>query len=162
MVQPLDCVLHTDWPPFRLTSIQTVHGLCYVNISQYKNVNDDVAQFPPSLQLTLHEAAQTRLRHTTTAISLEPGRTRVIMFGGCPNWQWGKSGYEQQKLAKTAILEFGGQSTHTSFSFPFWLAIQPSLHTNRSKKMQPKMLHVCGACCLVFVYLLEALFSVNG
>ena len=90
-----------------------MHGLCYVNISQYKNVNDDVAQFPPSLQLTLHEDTQTRLRHTTTAISLEPGRTRVIMFGGCPNWQWGKSGYEQQKLAKTAILEFGEQSTHT-------------------------------------------------
>ena len=90
-----------------------MHCLCYVNTSQYKNVNYDVTHFPPSLQLTLHEAAQTRLRHTTTALSLEPGRTRVIMFGGCPNWQWGKSGYEQQKLAKTAILEFGEQSTQS-------------------------------------------------
>ena len=58
------------------------------------------------LQLTLHEAAQTRLRHTTTALSLEPGRTQVIMFGGCPNWQWGTPEH-QQKLAKTTILEFG-------------------------------------------------------
>ena len=79
--------------------------------------------FLPSLQLTLHEAAQTRLRHTTTAISLEPGRTRVIMFGGCPNWQWGgKSEHAQHKLAKTAVLEFGEQNTHTQ-SWPSLLLI---------------------------------------
>ena len=100
-----------------------MHCLCYVNTSQYKNVNYDVTHFPPSLQLTLHEAAQTRLRHTTTALGLEPGRTQVIMFGGCPNWQWGKSGYEQQKLAKTAILEFGKQSTHNpEFFFSFLIS----------------------------------------
>ena len=69
-----------------------------------------MSQFLLSLQLTLHEAAQTRLRHTTTAISLEPGRTRVIMFGGCPNWEQGKPDYIQQKLAITAVLEFGEQA----------------------------------------------------
>ena len=70
-------------------------------------------KFLPYLQLTLHESTQTWLRHTTTAIRLEPGRTRVIMFGGCPNWQWGgKSEYTQHKLAKTAVLEFGEQNTH--------------------------------------------------
>ena len=69
-----------------------------------------MSQFPPSLQLTLHEATQTRLRHTTTAISLEPGRTRVIMFGGCPKWLYGKLEYEQQELALTAVLEFGEQT----------------------------------------------------
>ena len=72
--------------------------------------------FLPILQLTFHEATQSRLRHTTTAINLEPGRTRVIMFGGCPNWQWEKSGYEQHKLAKTTVLEFGEQ-IHTWLSF---------------------------------------------
>ena len=66
-----------------------------------------MSQFLPSLQLTLYEAAQTRLRHTTSAISLEPGRTRVIMFGGCPKWEWKKSGYNQPELALTAVLEFG-------------------------------------------------------
>ena len=69
-------------------------------------------KFLPYLQVTLHESTQTRLGHTTTAIRLEPGRTRVIMFGGCPNWQWGKSEYAQHKLAKTAVLEFGEQNTH--------------------------------------------------
>ena len=69
--------------------------------------NYDVTQFFPSLQLTLHEAAQTRLRLTTTALGLEPGRTRVIMFGGCPKWEWKKSGYNQPELALTAVLEFG-------------------------------------------------------
>ena len=61
------------------------------------------------LKLTLHEAAQTRLRHTTTALSLEPGRTRVIMFGGCPKWEWKTPDPDQQKLAKTAVLDFGEQ-----------------------------------------------------
>ena len=65
-------------------------------------------QFLPSLQLTFHEAATPRLRHTATALSLVPGRTQVIMFGGCPKWEWDK--YDQQKLAITAVLEFGKQT----------------------------------------------------
>ena len=65
-------------------------------------------QFLLSLQLTLHEAAQPRLRHTATALNLVPGRTQVIMFGGCPKWEWEK--HDQQKLAKTAVLEFGEQT----------------------------------------------------
>ena len=65
-------------------------------------------QFLPSLQLTFHEAAKPRLRHTATALSLVPGRTQVIMFGGCPKWEWEK--YDQQKLAITAVLEFGEQT----------------------------------------------------
>lgn len=75
-------------------------------------IDNDVVNFLSPLQLTLHDAAQTRLRHTTTALSLEPGRTRVIMFGGCPKWQWGRSEHAQQKLAKTTVLEFGEQNTH--------------------------------------------------
>ena len=66
-------------------------------------------QFLLSLQLALiHEAAQPRLRHTATALNLVPGRTQVIMFGGCPKWEWEK--HDQQKLAKTAVLEFGEQT----------------------------------------------------
>ena len=67
-------------------------------------------QFLLILQLTLSEGAQTRLRHTTMALSLRPGRTQVVMYGGCPKWQWGKSEYDQQKLAKTTVLEFGEQA----------------------------------------------------
>ena len=70
-------------------------------------------QFLPILQLTLPEGAQTRLRHTAMALSLRPGQTQVILFGGCPKWQWEESEYHQQKLAKTAVLEFGEQNTHT-------------------------------------------------
>ena len=44
------------------------------------------------------------------ALSLRPGWTKVIMFGGCPKWQWKKSEHDQQNLAKTAILEFGEQT----------------------------------------------------
>ena len=72
----------------------------------------------PILQLTLPEGAQTRLRHTTMALSLRPGWTKVIMFGGCPKWQWGKSEHNQQNLAKTAILEFGEQTHTHNISFP--------------------------------------------
>ena len=67
-------------------------------------------QFLSSLQLTLHETAQPRFRQTATALNLVPGRTHVIMFGGCPKWEWEK--HDQQKIAKTAVLEFGEQ-THT-------------------------------------------------
>ena len=66
--------------------------------------------FFPSLQLTLHEAAQSRLRHTATALSLGPGWTEVIMFGGCPKWKWGKINDAQQKLAQTAVMEFSEQN----------------------------------------------------
>ena len=65
-------------------------------------------QFLHSLQIALHEAAQMRLRHTATPLSLVPGRTQVIMFGGCPKWEWTKN--YQQKLAITAVLEFGEQT----------------------------------------------------
>ena len=79
------------------------------------------SQFLPSLQLTLHEAAQTRLRHTTTALSLEPGRTRIILFGGCPKWQWKILEFAQQKIAKTTVLEFGEQNTHVQSWLSFFL-----------------------------------------
>ena len=71
--------------------------------------------FLPIIQLTFHEAGQPRLRHTATALSLRPGWTRVIMFGGCPKWEWewDKSHNAQQKLAKTTVLEFGKQNIHT-------------------------------------------------
>ena len=36
------------------------------------------------------------------------------MFGGCPKWERGKSLNAQQKLAKTTVLDFGGQNTHNS------------------------------------------------
>ena len=78
-----------------------------------------MSQFLPSLQLSLHEAAQTRLRHTTTALNLEPGRTQVIMFGGCPKWDWGKSLCAQQQLAKTTVLEFGEQTHMHNLAFFF-------------------------------------------
>ena len=83
-------------------------------------------------QITLHEAAQTRLRHTTTALSLEPGRTQVIMFGGCPKWLWETSEYAQHKLAKTAVLEFGEQKSHVQpgFLLSLLISIQPCLHIN--------------------------------
>ena len=67
------------------------------------------------IQLMFHEAGQPRLRHTTTALCLQPGWTRVIMFGGCPKWEWewDKPLDAQQKLAKTIVLDFGKQNTHT-------------------------------------------------
>ena len=65
-----------------------------------------------SPQLTLPEGAQSRIWHSTTALSLGPGWTQVTMFGGCPKWEWGKSLDAQQKLAKTTVLEFGEQNTH--------------------------------------------------
>ena len=71
-------------------------------------MSHNLNQFLPSLQLTLHEDAQTRLRHTATALSLVPGRTQVIIFGGTPKWEWAKR--HQQKLAITAVLEFGEQT----------------------------------------------------
>ena len=80
--------------------------------------NSNLIQFLPILQLTLPEGAQTRLRHTVMALSLRPGWTKVIMFGGCPKWQWGKSEHDQQNLAKTAILEFGEQTHIHNISFP--------------------------------------------
>jgi len=45
--------------------------------------------------------------HTVTAFSLGPGWTQVIMFGGCPKWEKGKSHDAQPKLAETTVLEFG-------------------------------------------------------
>ena len=80
------------------------------------DINNYVTQFLPFLQLTLHEAAQTWLRHTATALSLGPGWTEVIMFGGCPKWKWGKLNDAQQKLAQTTVMEFSEQKT---FFFPF-------------------------------------------
>ena len=38
------------------------------------------------------------------------------MFGGCPKYERGKSYVAQQKLAKTAILDFGEQNTHMIIS----------------------------------------------
>ena len=49
--------------------------------------------------------------HTVAALSLGPGRTQVIMFGGCSNWKRGKTDDTHQKLAKTTVLEFGEQNT---------------------------------------------------
>ena len=65
--------------------------------------------FLPILQLSLPEGGQTRMRHTATALSLEPGQTQVIMFGGCPKWLWKKPDHDRHKLAKTTVLEFGEQ-----------------------------------------------------
>ena len=62
------------------------------------------------MQLTLPEDAQPRMYHTTTALSLGPGWTQVTLFGGCPNFERGKSDNALQKLAKTAVLDFGEQN----------------------------------------------------
>ena len=86
-----------------------------------------------SPQLTLPEDAQPRLWHTATALSLWPGQTQVIMFGGCPKWECGKSADVLQKLAQTTVLDFGEQNTqHFSVHFivtnqfgqetPVWIA----------------------------------------
>jgi len=64
-------------------------------------------QFLPSPQLALPEGAQPRMWHTVTAFSLVPGRTQVTMFGGCPNFERGKSDDAQPKLAETTVLELG-------------------------------------------------------
>ena len=64
-------------------------------------------QFLPSPQLTPPEGAQPWVWHTVTAFSLGPGRMQVIMFGGCPKWEEGKSEDAQPKLAETTVLEFG-------------------------------------------------------
>ena len=85
--------------------------MCAIIMSHNSN------QFLHILQLTLPEGGQTRLRHTVMALNLEPGRAKVIMFGGCPKWQWEKSEFEQQKLAKTAILEFGKQNNPGNLLF---------------------------------------------
>ena len=64
-------------------------------------------QFLPSPQLTLPEGAQPRMWHTVTAFSMGSWRTQVTMFGGCPQWEMGKSDDELPKLAETTVLEFG-------------------------------------------------------
>ena len=79
--------------------------VCYLSISIQPCI---------SRQLTLPEGAQSRVWHTSTALSLGPGRTQVTMFGGCPKWEWGKSLDVQQKLAKTTVLDFGELNTHNS------------------------------------------------
>ena len=79
--------------------------------------------FPLDLQLTFHETAQTRLRHTVAALSLGPGWTQVIMFGGSPKWKWGKSVYAQQQLAKTTVLEFGEQTHKHNMAFFFFFSV---------------------------------------
>ena len=71
------------------------------------------------MQLTLPEDAQPRMWHTATALSLGPGWTQVTMFGGCPKYESGKPEAAQQKLAKTTVLEFGEQNTHTTFQHSF-------------------------------------------
>ena len=45
------------------------------------------------------------------------------MFGGCPKWEWGKSHDAQQKLAKTAVLDFGEQNTHDISAFIYYLLV---------------------------------------
>ena len=77
--------------------------VCYLSIS---------IQLRISHQLTLPEGTQSRMWHTATALSLGPGQTQVIMFGGCPKWERKKSLDAQQKQAKTTVLEFGEQNTH--------------------------------------------------
>ena len=96
-------------------------------------------QFLPSLQLTLHEDAQPRLRHTATALSLGPGRTQVIMFGGCPKWEWAK--HDEQKPARAAVLEFSerthmlnpGAPVASNPGFPFRIL------SHSFKKFSPKL-----------------------
>ena len=61
----------------------------------------------PSRQLTLPKGAQARVWHRVTAFSLAPGQTQVIMFGGCPKYEGGRSGDAMPKLAETTVLEFG-------------------------------------------------------
>ena len=75
-------------------------------------------------QLTFPKGAQPRIWHTVTALSLGPGRTQVIMFGGCPKWEWGKTDNVQQKLAETTVLEFGEQNTYAvlTSSVSFWFS----------------------------------------
>ena len=92
-----------------LSSLQLIHSKIHIRFFFFPSIfKNDITQFQHVLilQLTLHEA---RLRHTTTALGLEPGRTRIIMFGGCPKWEWGTPDPDQKKLAKTTVLEFGEQ-----------------------------------------------------
>ena len=55
--------------------------------------------------------------HTATALSLWPGRTQVTTFGGTPRWERGKSDAARQKLAKTAVAEFGELCTYMVLIF---------------------------------------------
>ena len=82
-----------------------------------------------STQLILPEDAQPRMWHTATALSFGPGRTQVTMFGGCPKWESGKSDNAQQKLAKTAVLDFGEQNTR---HFSICLLFVPYLYQDKN------------------------------
>ena len=70
------------------------------------------SQLLVSPQLTLLGDAEPQMWHSATALSLGPGWTQVIMFGGCPKWEGGKLHATLPKLAKTSVLEFGEQTTH--------------------------------------------------
>ena len=76
-----------------------------------------VTQLNSLPQLTLPEGGQPRMWHTATALNLWPERTQVITFGGTPRWERGKSDAAQQKLAKTAVVEFGELYTYMVLIF---------------------------------------------
>ena len=62
----------------------------------------------PSLtQLTFPEGTQPRWGHTLTAYRVCPGQVHATTFGGVPEGQLGKPDDAKQKLAETAVMEFG-------------------------------------------------------
>ena len=68
----------------------------------------DVQVQVPSLQTS-------RFKHCAAASTISPGVTKVVMFGGCPEWPKNpKTGDDFKKLAMTAVLQFGKALHYTS------------------------------------------------
>ena len=60
------------------------------------------------LQVTPPESVKPRYLHSTTATSLGPGLTEVLMCGGCPELPENpKTNDDLKPTAETTILRFG-------------------------------------------------------
>ena len=65
----------------------------------------------PSPQLTLPEGTQPRWGHTLTSCMIRESRVHTTTFGGCPHYDLITPVDDLPKLADTAVMEFGEQST---------------------------------------------------
>ena len=74
-----------------------------------------------------------RKDHAAAVISLSPGLTEVVMFGGCPEWSPNYSDDETPKIANTTVLRFGELSPCCTLS-------RRSLY--------------CFCCCLFVIFVL--------
>ena len=50
---------------------------------------------------------QSRFGHCAAAITISPGVTEVVMFGGSPEWPKNKTDNDLKKLSMTTVLRFG-------------------------------------------------------